>query len=328
MHSIKSLLSHLLAFILFISILLLSSTNAIKDLLTHHHVFGALQEINYTELVKINNLTNEEEKTFKELLSYIEYKDIIDDYLADKVLYELNIIKDEPKINLEALNEALIIGIEKFIDEKIYEYTSGLSSIIENTTIDSALREFINKIINDKTSIDLSNNQIITEEKIQPLYEEIDKMMVELKEDTYIVDIINVIYNDIIPLITIIMIITSIILLGIINRNVKTIAYMIAPIVSNALIFLIGHYFLESLKFKGGIEINALNYLTREAGDITFIYSIIFIGLSIAVIYLYNYVKKLLIYRSNKKEEVPVDTITSNYDYNSKMTETHNQEKE
>ena len=111
MNLLKNFSSHLLAFIFFISLLIFSGTSAVKDLITHDNIYYALEDTNYLDEIKINE--NIDADMSKELLEYIEIKDIIDHYIADKILYEFNIIENDPKINIDDLNKRIAAGIEK-----------------------------------------------------------------------------------------------------------------------------------------------------------------------------------------------------------------------
>ena len=71
----------------------------------------------------------------KELLEYIEIKDIIDHYIADKVLYEFNIIEKDPKINIDELNKRIALGIENRFRAGVIFYSSGY--LLESKVFDS-----------------------------------------------------------------------------------------------------------------------------------------------------------------------------------------------
>ena len=327
MNLIKNFSSHLLAFIFFISLLIFSGTSAIKDLITHDNIYYALENTNYLEEIKFNE--NIDTEMSKELLEYIEIKDIIDHYIADKVLYEFNIIEKDPKINIDELNKRIALGIEKYIDAKLDEYSGGLNSILQDNGFDLGIKDKIEEYIDNNTSIDLSNNKIVTEKDLEVVYQEVDKKFEEVKEDTYIKEIIDIVYNDTLLVISLVCIIVTFILISLINFNILTgILYIIAPLAVNTLIFLVGYYGLKELKFTGGIEAAPLNYLVKEASDISFLYLLLFILLTTAAGFLYYIGKHINILISHKTGKTTLDTIFDDYDSEEVVRELQEKERQ
>lgn len=327
MNLLKNFSSHLLAIIFFVSLLIFSGTSAVKDLVTHDNIYNALEETNYFDEIKLDE--NIDVEMSKELLEYIEIKDIIDHYIADKILYEFNIIEKDPKINVDELNKRIAEGVEKYIDAKLDEYSGGLNSILQDNGFDLGIKDKIEEYIDNNTSIDLSNNKIVTEKDLEVVYKEIDKKFDEVKESTYIKEIIDVVYNDTLPIISLICIIASFILISLINFNILTgVLYIIAPLAVNTIIYLVGYYILKDLKFTGGIEAIPLNYLVKEASSISFLYLLLFILLTTAAGFLYYIGKHINILISHKTGKTTLDTIFDDYDSEEVVRELQEKEKQ
>lgn len=327
MNLLKNFSSHLLAIIFFISVFIFSGISAVKDLVTHDNIYYALEETNYLDEIKLNE--NIDTEMSKELLEYIEIKDIIDHYIADKVLYEFNIIETNPKINVDELNKRIAEGIEEYIDVKLDEYSGGLSSILQDNGFDLGIKDKIEEYINNNTSIDLSTNQIVTEKDLEVVYKEVDKKFEEVKESTYIKEIVDVVYNDALPIVSLICILVSFILISLINFNILTgVLYIIAPLVINTMIYIVGYYVLNNLKFTGGIEATLLNYLIKEASSITFLYLLLFILLTTATVFIYYIGKHINILISHKTGKTTLDTIFDDYDSDEVVRELQEREKQ
>ena len=99
MYFIKNFFSHLLAFIMFFIILFLVSTGIARNILTKDKIIFALEDSGYMEEA-ITEMSSEYEG-MEDVWEYIEIEDIINDYIADKILYELKRIDNEPKIDID-----------------------------------------------------------------------------------------------------------------------------------------------------------------------------------------------------------------------------------
>ncbi|MBQ7104621.1 MAG: hypothetical protein IJN90_02060 [Bacilli bacterium] len=310
MYFIKNFFSHLLAFIMFVIILFLVSTGIARSILTRNQIIYALEDSGYMEEA-INEISSEYEG-MEDVWEYIEIEDIINNYIADKILYELKRIDNEPKIDIDLLNERIAEGIELYIDDTVNEYTGGLSSIFENAGFD--ISDKISDYINNNTEIDLENNEIITEEDLEEIYKEIDKAFEEVRENKIIFKALDIIYNDTISIILVITLIVIYIIISLINFNAVTgLLYTIAPVSINALLTLI--LFITSLvvKVSGGIEANIVNYFIKEMGIISFKYFIILILITIIIIFSYFIGKYLSIFISHKTGKTTLDTFFDDY---------------
>lgn len=314
MYFLRNFFSHVLAIIFFISVLVLSGTYAIKELITHNNIYYALNEIDYQDTIK-SNFKDLDIEISDNIIEYIKINDLINHYISDKFLFEFNLIKNNPQVDIKELNNRLAEGIELYIDEKIYEYSGGLSSFLEQNGLDLGLKEQIEDYISNNTSINLSNNEIIKEKDLEKIYNEIDKKFADLKEDTYILEIINIVYNKNLPIILLIIIFVTFTLISLTNFNVLTgVLYTIAPLAITTIIYLIGYYALDKVNFTGGIEAPALNYLTKDASSISLIYFIFFILLTALSIFIYYIGKHINILISHKTGKTTLDTIFDDYD--------------
>lgn len=314
MNFLKNFFSHVLAIIFFCAVLVLGVTTAVKELITHENVYTAIEKTNYWEEMISVQGTPLEHKISDELLEYLKIEDIINHYATDKILYELNAIDEEPKIDIDLLNERLAEGIEKYLDEKLDEYTGGLNSFLINNGI-YFLKDKVEDYVEDKTSIDLTNKKIITEKDLENIYDDMDRVFSKVKNGTYIKEIFDIVYNDKLPVISIVCIVASVILISLINFNILTgISYTITPLALNAATYFIGYAGLKSLKFEGGLPVNALTYLTEKATKISLNYFIILLILTIVAIILYFVSKYISILISHKTGKTTLDTIFDDYD--------------
>jgi hypothetical protein len=71
---------------------------------------------------------------------------------------------------------------------------------------------------------------------------------------------------------------------------------------------------LKSLRFEGGLPVNALTYITEEASKISLKYFIIFLVITISVIVLCFVGKYISILISHKTGKTTLDTIFDDYD--------------
>lgn len=316
MYSLKKLFSTALSIIFFCIVFILGVNFFIKDLITHDNIYNALNKIDYVSDIK---KTIEDNTSISgELLEYIEVTDIANHYVSDKILYEFNITNQKPKIDLELLNKRIAEGIEEFIDAKLDWYSGGLNSFLIDNGIDLKLKDLIEKYVSDKTSIDLVNDKILNEKDLDGIYKEVDKAFQEIKtksEVKTIINIMDILYNDGITIILFISIIVVFIIISVINFNVLTgVLYTIVPFGANALIYLIGFFGLDSLKFAGGVEAEILNDLKNMASVNSSKYLFIFSGLTILFIFIYNIGKKINIVIAHKTGKTTLDTIFDDYD--------------
>ena len=312
MHFIKSFFSHLFAVVIFFIILFLASTSIVRNMLVDSVVETAISRTNYMETIKAE--TSKENEAMEEIWEYIEIDDLINEYMADVILYKLNIITEEPKLNLEELNEKIAFGIERYIDDQIDSYTGGFNSYLENIGIDLGIDDKINDYINNNIGIDLTNNKIITEEDLEELYVEIDAAFKDIEESTYLYELLDIIYNDTLRIILIISAIVLTILICVINWNaVVGITYLIAPLAINSLIFLIGFVLSVSIEVSGRKEADAINYLINTAGAEALKQFIILLLITIFVIILYYIGKIISIKIAHKTGRTTLDTFFDDY---------------
>lgn len=312
MHFIKSFFSHLFAIIIFFIILFLSSTSIVRNMLVHDTISNTISETNYID--EIIKEQSSEYEGMEEIWEYIDIENIITEYLTNKILYELKLINEEPKINLDQLNEEIATGIESYIDDQIDSYTGGLNSYLEGVGIDLGIEDEINKYINESIGIDLTNNEIIKEEDLDELYQTIDEAFIDLRESTYFYEVLDIIYNNTLRIILIIVVIVLYIIISLINWNAVTgLSYMIAPLAINAFIFLIAFIASISIDVSGTKEAAAINYLINEAGSRAFKQFIILLLITIVIIFLYYIGKILSIRISHKTGKTTLDTFFDDY---------------
>lgn len=328
MNFLKNFFSHVLAIIFFLAALYLAGTLAVKQLITHDNVYTAIEKTNYWDKMVSVQGTPLENKISDELLDYLEVEEIFNHYATDKILYELGATKEEPEIDIDLLNERLAEGIEKYLDEKLDEHTGGLNSFLMNNGI-YFLKDKVEDYIEDKTSIDLTNKKIITEKDLENIYEEVDRVFDKVKNGTYIQEIFDIIYSDTLPIISIVGLAVSFVLISLINFNILTgLLYLITPLALNAVTFFVGYTGLDSLHFEGGLPVNALEYLTEKATDISLTYAIVFIVLTVVTIILCFIGKYISILISHKTGKATLDTVFDDYDSEGVVKQIQEREKQ
>ena len=312
MHFVKSFFSHLFAIIIFFIILFLASTTIVRNVLVDSVIETTLSRTNYMETIKTE--TSKENESMEEIWEYIEIDDLVYEYLADEILFKLKITEEEPKLNLEELNERIAYGIEKYIDDKIEEYTGGFNSYLENIGIDLGTEEKVNDYINNNIGIDLTNNEIITEEDLEELYVKVDEVFKDLEESTYVYEILDIVYNDTLRIILIVSAIVLTILICVINWNaVVGITYLIAPLALNSGLFLVGFVLSVSIDVSGRQEADAINYLINTTGAESLKQFIVLLLITIFVIILYYFGKIMSIRIAHKTGKTTLDTFFDDY---------------
>lgn len=326
MHFLKSFFSHFLAILIFFIILFLVSTTIVRNLLVHSVLESVISETNYMD--EVINESETKYEGMEEIWEYVEIEDLINDFLADEILYKLKIIDEEPKLDVDELNDRIATGIEAYIDDQIDSYTGGFNSYLENIGIDLGIDDKINDYINNSTGIDLTNKKIITEDDLEEIYTELDKAFADIEESTYLYELLDIIYNDTLRIVLIILGIVFTIIICVINWNaVVGISYLIAPLSINAIIFLIGFIISISVDVSGTSTSNVINYIINIIGAESLKQFVILLVLTIFIIFLY-YIGKLLSIRiSHKTGKTTLDTFFDDYNRDEVIKELQENEK-
>lgn len=325
MEFVKSLFSHILAFIFFFALLFLSGTFFARELVTHDNICKALDESDVIRESMKNNGELIPVTIPEEIIDYIDIDDIIYPYIADIILYELKLIDEVPTINLIELNERIVSGIDKYVDEKLNDYTGGLGAYFDLTEIKEQILEYLEK----NTSLDLSNAQILNEDDLQKIYDYAKQNIDEISQSTYLFEISTLVFSKEAQIIAIVVTIISFVLIILINRNIATaIAYTIAPFTINTIIYFIGYLITKNITFDGRLSANIINAFMTKAGEITLKYFIIFLIVTILMIILYLLSKKFNIFMKQKKGIATLDTIFDDYNREEVVKEMQEENKE
>lgn len=313
MYFIKNFLSHVLAIILFIGVLFFTITLLTKELITYDNIYQALEksELLDAAIQKNNNL--KQLNLSEELLQYVEIDDLFYHYVSNKFLYEAKIIEKDLDMNIEILNQRIASGLQKYIDDKYVN--DDLDLFLKENNIDTDIKEEIEKYIERNISIDFSDNKYITYEEVNVLYDYVEDSILDVRDRSYIFELIEIVSDKKIQLISLIATVASFLLIAIINFNIVTaIVYTIAPFAINAIIYLIAFLVSSNLQFTGNLTAEVINFIKDIVSEISFKYFIIFILLTFLSTILYFIVKKLNIKISHKTGKTTLDTFFDDYD--------------
>lgn len=315
MDFIKNFLSHFLAIIMFVGMLLLTLTFLSRDTITYHNIYSALEDSKLLESELRNNDNLKELGIPEDLYEYIEIEDLLYEFFTNKFLYKAKIIKEEPVLNKEKINDRIEIGLEKYIDAKISEYAGDADAFINGTGLNSKIKEEVKKYIEDKTKIDLSNNEYISDREIKYITNYAEEVIKKLEDSTYIFDFTDVIYNDTLVVIYILAIIIPFVLIAIINLNLlPAISLTVSPVLINLIICLIIVLSAIFVNFGGSPITIILNSLLDDLSVVAFKYFVIYIVIFMFMLMLQLIVK--LIYKRilSKKGITTEDNVLDDYD--------------
>ncbi len=332
MEVIKSFISHLLAFIFFVALIFLSATFLVKNLLSRDQIYKTLEESEiYEEIINDKSITSSM-KIPSDLLNYVKLDDIFYNYATDRFLYEATITKDKPTIDLKVLNERLAVGVEDYIDAKVIEYTGAISSWLKDLGLDLKIEEQVKEYLEHNSTIDFSKNQYISEKDLDDVYKAIDDALIDVKESTYVFDILEIIYNNNYQMLAIGVMIGSLLLIALINFNVISIfAYTIAPFIVTSIIYFILYIVAKNIDFSGNVSVKILNILIDDLSVACLKYFVIFIVLCIVCGFLYYIIKHLNIAISHRSGVATLDTVFDDYnreDVVKEITDRENDSKE
>ena len=327
MEIVKSFLSHILSIIFFVAVMFLSVTIISKEVLNHNTVYNALEESGLLEEALKNNETLKNAHIPEELLDYVEIDDIVYNYVTDKFLFEAKVISEEPTIDRKLLNERLGNGLEKYIDEKINKYTGGISSLLKDAGIDLGLEDKVKEYIENNTSIDLTNNEIVKEKDLEAIYKYADDVIADVREDSFAFEIIEVLIDGQNQMLAIAIMVGSLLLIALINFNIASLfAYSIAPLIIASIIFILLYFASSFINFSGSFTASIINFIIDKVGILSFKYFMVFLLLAIFDGLFYYIVKHLSILISHRRGVTTLDTVFDDYNSEAVVQEINSRE--
>jgi len=315
MNTIKNFLSHFLALIFFISMLLFTLTCLAREIITYNNLYNALEDSRLLENEFKTNSKLKELNISEDLYSYIEIEDLLYEYFTNRFLLEANLIDKKPVIDKIKINERIAIGLEKYIDNKLKETNIDINENIKNLELDKNVLKEVQKYIEDKTKIDLSNSEYISNREVKYIESYADEIIEDIRESTYVFDIIDVISNNTYITIYIIAIIVSLVLIALINLNIiPAISLLIMPILIHLIIYVAIVFASMFINLGGNAITLIINSLIDEVSVVAFKYFIIFIGLLLLVLML-QLIAKLIYAKILKKKGITTeDNVLDDYD--------------
>jgi len=315
MNTIKNFLSHFLALIFFISMLLFTLTCLAREIITYNNFYNALEDSRLLENEFKTNSKLKELNISEDLYSYIEIEDLLYEYFTNRFLLEANLIDKKPVIDKIKINERIAIGLEKYIDNKLKETNIDINENIKNLELDKNVLKEVQKYIEDKTKIDLSNSEYISNREVKYIESYADEIIEDIRESTYVFDIIDVISNNTYITIYIIAIIVSLVLIALINLNIiPAISLLIMPILIHLIIYVAIVFASMFINLGGNAITLIINSLIDEVSVVAFKYFIIFIGLLLLVLML-QLIAKLIYAKILKKKGITTeDNVLDDYD--------------
>ncbi len=324
MEFLKSLCSHLLAFIMFIVILLFSVTLAIRGFLTYDNTYKALENSHFADSFK-EEIKKENQDIPDEFLDEFKYDDIVYDYVTNVVLYEFKRVDEKPHLNVDKLYERINEACQKYVDKKIDQYTGNISAFLEAIGLDFNLSDEIKGYIDEHANIDFSDYIELDEEELDASLNDLD----EAFQDPVGVRIVDFISNDTYLYVYVGVIISILLLIALINFNIiSSFAYSIAPLVFASISYLVAYSLTVAFNFEGTTEALLLNSCMKQLGVICLKSFIILLILAIVFGVLYYLTKHLNIMLSHKKGVATLDTVFDDYNSDEVVKEISRRERE
>ena len=322
---VKKIFSFIFAFIFTIAVLFLSATFFAKELITRDNIYNALEESDIMKEAMQNNSILISIAIPDELLDYIEIDDLIYGYIADLTLYELEINDEVPTIDLIELNDRVVEGLDKYVDEKLDSMTGGLSSYFDLTEIKNQIIAYLEQ----NTDLDLRNAQILSESDLQKIYEYSTSSIDEIKDSTYLFELAIMFFSEEAQIIALVVIIISFILIALINFNIVTaLIYTTASFAISAITYFIVYIVSQNLNFDGRLGAKIINIFMDKIGDISIKYILIFLVLTFFTAILFYLGKKINIFINHKKGITTLDTVFDDYDREEVLKEMHEEKKQ
>lgn len=315
MNYFKNFFSHLLSILFFIGLLLLSLTCLSRELITYDNVYESLED---SKLLKSELNTNSKLRELKlpeEIYNYIEIEEELYGYFTNRFLLEAKLIDKEVSIDKDNLNKNIAIGLEKYIDDKLKEKDIDINETIDNLEIEEDIKIIVKEYALNKTKIDLENNEYITDHKIKYIEKYADEIIEDIKDSTYVYDIIDVLFDNTYTTIYIIVIVLSLVLIALINLNIiPAFSLAVIPLLINVIIYIVIIIAALFINIGGSYISLIINSLLDEVSVIAFKYFTIILGALLFALFS-QLISKLIYGKILKKKGITTeDNVLDDYD--------------
>lgn len=314
MERIKVFISYLLTIVVIISLTFFLINSFIYSSINYKNINESLTKnrINYLSIGKVT--------VSDELYNYLDIDDVVNDYIANKTMYELGMVEKNPKMDKNLINKKIKKGLDDYINYRLSQAEGELNTILDKTGINNQIKDTIIDELDKKYDIDYKSSEIVNDKNLEKAYNDIDKTVYEYKD---YLNIIKIFTNKEYKRIALILFVVSLLLIAIVNFNIIAIfAYVITPLIIN-IILLTGTLIAScNINFSGNDLAKILNDIMKSIFTTAIEYLVVLVIVLFVDIIIYFIIKNINIVKSHKKGKATLDTLFDDY-YKDKNDDTN-----
>ena len=314
MERIKVFISYLLTIVVIISLTFFLINSFIYSSINYKNINESLTKnrINYLSIGKVT--------VSDELYNYLDIDDVVNDYIANKTMYELGMVEKNPKMDKNLINKKIKKGLDDYINYRLSQVEGELNTILDKTGISNQIKDTIIDELDKKYDIDYKSSEIVNDKNLEKAYNDIDKTVYEYKD---YLNIIKIFTNKEYKRIALILVVVSLLLIAIVNFNIIAIfAYVIIPLIIN-IILLTGTLIAScNINFSGNDLAKILNDIMKSIFTTAIEYLVVLVIVLFVDIIIYFIIKNINIVKSHKKGKATLDTLFDDY-YKDKNDDTN-----
>ena len=314
MERIKVFISYLLTIVVIISLTFFLINSFIYSSINYKNINESLTKnrINYLSIGKVT--------VSDELYNYLDIDDVVNDYIANKTMYELGMVEKNPKMDKNLINKKIKKGLDDYINYRLSQAEGELNTILDKTGINNQIKDTIIDELDKKYDIDYKSSEIVNDKNLEKAYNDIDKTVYEYKD---YLNIIKIFTNKEYKRIALILVVVSLLLIAIVNFNIIAIfAYVIIPLIIN-IILLTGTLIAScNINFSGNDLAKILNDIMKSIFTTAIEYLVVLVIVLFVDIIIYFIIKNINIVKSHKKGKATLDTLFDDY-YKDKNDDTN-----
>ena len=306
MERIKVFFSYILTIIFTIALTYIVINSFLYTSINYKNINKSLTKnrINYLAVGKV--------EVDDELYNFLDLDDIINDYVANKTIYELGMADNDPRVDRDLVNKKIKIGLDAYITYRIENYEGGLSGVLDEFGVNAEIKRTVIEELSKKYNIDYENIEFIKQSDLDNFYKSVDD---GIKNHKKYLDVVKVLTNKEYKKLAIIILVLSLILLAIVNFNIIAVfTYTIVPLIINIVLQAIILLASSNINFTGTDYANLLNDLMHYF-FVTSIEFIVVLGVILFIdAFIYLIIKNINIEKSHKKGKATLDTLFDDYD--------------
>ena len=171
MERIKVFISYLLTIVVIISLTFFLINSFIYSSINYKNINESLTKnrINYLSIGKVT--------VSDELYNYLDIDDVVNDYIANKTMYELGMVEKNPKMDKNLINKKIKKGLDDYINYRLSQVEGELNTILDKTGINNQIKDTIIDELDKKYDIDYKSSEIVNDKNLEKVYTDIDKMV-------------------------------------------------------------------------------------------------------------------------------------------------------